>query len=138
MSSLTTQAQQLDKINRADRLLATIALLEEQIKTIEANGEVAPSRCHLARYQARGKYKAYWYYKLHADTPIFPSKHNSNKLSRYKHLGATGSQAHVDGVMMVLRRSQIDDLQKAIDALRDSWSDLDSDSDSQDSRKKTK
>jgi hypothetical protein len=136
MPSFTIQAQQLDKINRADRLLATIALLEQQIKTIEANGEVAPSRCHLARYQARGKYKAYWYYKLHADTPIFPSKRNSNKLSRYKHLGSAGSQAHVDGVMMVLRRTQIDDLQKAIDALRDSWSDLYSDS--QDSHKKTK
>jgi hypothetical protein len=40
--------------------------------------------------------------------------------------------------MMVLRRTQIDDLQKAIDALRDSWSDLYSDSDSQDSHKKTK
>jgi hypothetical protein len=138
MPSLTTQAQQLDKINRADRLLATIALLEQQIQTIEANGEVAPSRCHLARYQAQGKYKAYWYYKLQADTPIFPSKHNSNKLSRYKHLGVAGSQSYLDKVIIVLRRTQIDDLQKAIDALRDSWSDLYSDSDSQDSHKKTK
>ncbi|MDJ0690936.1 MAG: hypothetical protein QNJ41_20805 [Xenococcaceae cyanobacterium MO_188.B32] len=49
------------------------------------------------------------------------------KPSRYKHLGAAGTQAHVDGVMMVIRRVQIDELQKSIDALRDSWSDLYSD-----------
>ncbi|MDJ0691918.1 MAG: hypothetical protein QNJ41_25880 [Xenococcaceae cyanobacterium MO_188.B32] len=41
---------------------------------------------------------------------------------------AAGTQAHVDAVMMVLRRVQIDELQKAIDALKDSWSDLYSES----------
>ena len=138
MSPKTALAQQLEKINRAERLLKTIATLEEQIKSISASGEVAPRGCYLARYQARGKYKPYWYYKLHADTPIFPSKQNSNKLSRYKHLGSSGSQAHVDGVMMVIRRVQIDELQKAIDTLRNSWSDLYSDSDSKDSPKKSK
>lgn len=71
MSAKTVRARQLDKINRADRLLATIATLEEQIKTIKASGEVAPKGCHLARYQARGQYKAYWYYKLQASLPIF-------------------------------------------------------------------
>ena len=65
-----------------------------------------------------------WYYKLHASEPIFICKTNSNKLSRYKHLGSAGSQAHIDGLMMVLRRSQIDELQKTIDALRSCWSDL--------------
>jgi hypothetical protein len=35
------------------------------------------------------------------------------KLSRYQHLGAAGTQAHIEG-MMVLRRDQIYELQKAI------------------------
>lgn len=35
------------------------------------------------------------------------------KPSRYKHLGAAGTSAHVDGVMMVIRRNQIDELQKS-------------------------
>jgi hypothetical protein len=112
---------------RADRLLATIAALEEQIKIISASGKVAPTGCHLARYQARGQYKAYWYYKLQAKMPIFSSKKEQGKLSRYKHLGAAGTKSHVEGVMMVIRRNQIDELQKSIDALRDSWSDLYSD-----------
>ncbi len=62
-----------------------------------------------------------------AQEPILSSKKEPGKPSRYKHLGAAGTQAHVDGVMMVLRRFQIDELQKSIDALRDSWSDLYSD-----------
>ena len=127
MSANIKKARQLDKINRAERLLATIANLEEQIKSIKASGEVAPPGCHLARYQARGQYKAYWYYKLQTVEPIFVSKKEPGKTSRYKHLGAAGTQAHVDGVMMVIRRVQIDELQKSIDALRDSWSDLYSD-----------
>ncbi len=128
MSAKTEQARQLDKINRAERLLATIATLEEQIKHIRASGEVAPKGCHLARYQARGQYKAYWYYKLQAVEPIFVSKQGAGKPSRYKHLGAAGTPAHVDAVQMVIRRVQIDELQKAIDALKDSWSDLYSES----------
>lgn len=127
MSAQTQKARQLDKIDRAERLLATIATLEKQIETISASGEVAPKGCHLARYQARGQYKAYWYYKLQAVEPIFTSKKGQGKPSRYKHLGAAGTEAHVDGVMMVIRRNQIDELQKSIDALRDSWSDLYSD-----------
>jgi hypothetical protein len=127
MSAKTEQARQLDKINRAKRLLTTIATLEEQIKIISASGEVAPKGCHLARYQARGQYKTYWYYKLQAVEPIFTSKKGQGKPSRYKHLGAAGTQAHVDAVMMVIRRVQIDELQKSIDALKGSWSDLYSD-----------
>jgi hypothetical protein len=127
MSAKTEQTRQLDKINRAERLLTTIATLEEQIKIISASGEVAPKGSHLARYQARGQYKAYWYYKLQAVEPIFTSKKGQGKPSRYKHLGAAGTPAHVDAVMMVIRRVQIDELQKSIDTLRDSWSDLYSD-----------
>ena len=74
MSVKTKEAKQLDKINRAERLLNTIAALEQQIKDISASGEVAPTGCHLARYQARGQYKAYWYYKLQAKDQSFPRK----------------------------------------------------------------
>ena len=59
MSANTKKARQLDKINRAERLLSTIATLEQQIKDIKVSGEVAPTGCHLALYQARGQYKAY-------------------------------------------------------------------------------
>ncbi len=102
MSGQTKKARQLDKINRAERLLATITTLEKQIETISASGEVAPKGCHLARYQARGQYKAYWYYKLQAVEPIFTSKKGQGKPSGYKHLGAAGTQAHVDGVTILL------------------------------------
>ena len=128
MSDKTSLALQKEKLNRAERLLATIATLEAQIEKISASGEVAPPGCCLARYQARGQYKPYWYYKLQAKQPIFVSKQGAGKPSRYKHLGAAGTQAHVDAVQMVLRRVQIDELQKAIDALKDSWSDLYSES----------
>jgi hypothetical protein len=33
-------------------------------------------------------------------------------------------QAHIDGILAVIRRSQIDEFTKAIDELKDSWSDL--------------
>ena len=40
-------------------------------------------------------------------------------------IGSAGSAAHVDGVIQVVRRVQIEELSKAIDALKESWSDLD-------------
>ena len=124
MSSTISSARQLELTNRADRLQAAMSTLEQQIKAIEATGPVAPTGTHLARYQARGSSQAYWYYKLHADTPVFPKIQNPDQLSRYQHLGAAGTQAHIDGLMMVLRRVQIDELQKAIDNLRDCWASL--------------
>jgi hypothetical protein len=42
----------------------------------------------------------------------------------YKHLGKAGSSAHVDGVIQVVRRVQIDELRKAVDSLKQSWSEL--------------
>jgi hypothetical protein len=38
--------------------------------------------------------------------------------------GKAGSQAHIDGVLAVVRRVQIDELTKTIDGLQESWSDL--------------
>ena len=39
-------------------------------------------------------------------------------------MGKAGSQAHIDGVNAVIRRSKIDQLTSAIEALYESWLDL--------------
>ena len=127
MSPKSKQDQQRDQLQRAERLLSTIDILEESIRQIKEGGELAPSGCYVARYQARGYKKAYWYYKLQASTPIFPKVKRPDQLSRYLHLGAAGSPGHVNAVLQVVRRVQVDELQKAIDSLRESWVDLYSD-----------
>ncbi len=80
--------------------------------------------------------KAYWYYKLHALTPIFPKVNCPEQLSRYKHLGGAGSADHVDAVLQVVRRLQVEELQKAVHSLKESWSDLYSDQ--EEKKKKSK
>ena len=134
MSPKSKQDQQRDKLQRAERLLETIDILEESIRQIKERGELAPDGCYVARYQARGYKKAYWYYKLQASRPIFPKVNHPDQLSRYLHLGAAGSVGHVNAVLQVVRRVQVDELQKAIDSLRESWLDSYSDKD----EKKTK
>jgi hypothetical protein len=39
-------------------------------------------------------------------------------------LGKAGSQAHIDGVLSVIRRAKIDELSSAIEGLKESWLDL--------------
>ncbi|NET61975.1 MAG: hypothetical protein F6K47_39410 [Symploca sp. SIO2E6] len=119
-----THHQPQDKLARAERLQTAIAACQTRIEQIYTEGEVAPKGCCVARYQARGKQKAYWYYKLQAAEPIFPKAQDPLKHSRYKHLGSAGSAAHVEGVIQVVRRVQIEELSKAIDTLKESWSDL--------------
>lgn len=112
-----------DVIARAELLQQAIATLQLQIQQIKVSGEVAPPGCCVLRYQARGKNRTYWYYKLHATQRIFPTR-KPNKLSKYKHLGKSGSPAHIDAVMQVARRTQIDYLQSCIESLRQSWVEL--------------
>jgi len=112
-----------DVIKRAELLQQAIATLQLQIQQIQALGEVAPPGCCVLRYQARGKNGTYWYYKLHATQAIFPTT-QPNKLSKYKHLGKAGSPAHIDAVLSVARRTQIDYLTSCIDSLRQNWVDL--------------
>jgi len=107
---------------RADRISSTIATLQAQIQQIQGTGVVAPMGCTVLRYQARGKQQRYWYYKLHATSPIFPTQ--SGKMTKYKHLGKAGSAAHIEAALQVARRTQIEGLQRAIDALEQSWLDL--------------
>jgi hypothetical protein len=115
--------KQDDIINRAELLQQAIATLQLQIQHILASGEVAPPGCCVLRYQAHSPSGTYWYYKLHAQSPIFPTR-LPDKLSKYKHLGKAGSPAHIDAVMQVARRTQIQHLQSYIDSLRLNWADL--------------
>jgi len=112
-----------DIISRAELLQQAIATLQLSIQQIQATGEVAPPGCCVLRYQARGKQSTYWYYKLHATQPIFPTR-QPDKLSKYQHLGKAGSPAHINAVISVARRTQIDQLQSCIDSLRQNWIDL--------------
>ncbi|MBE9044007.1 hypothetical protein IQ255_06245 [Pleurocapsales cyanobacterium LEGE 10410] len=118
------QESKLELEQRAERIQTTIALLREQLSEIEAEGVVAPPGCYVARYQAKGAKHHYWYYQLKATTAIFPKTNKKKEYSRFQHLGKAGSQAHIDGVLAVVRRVQIDELTKTIDGLNESWSDL--------------
>ena len=111
---------------------AQFAFLEKKKNQLKKEGTLAPERCYVSRYQAKGQQKAYWYYKLQASSPIFPTAGaqrccafgDRSKFSRYKHLGAAGTKAHIDAVIEVVRRVQVEELQKAIDSLKESWLDL--------------
>ncbi len=113
-----------DLAKRADRLTATIATLKAQIQQIIDSGEVAPKGCYVARYQVRQRQKVYWYYKLQATDAIFEQATDSEKKSKYKHLGRAGSEEHIAAVMQVMRRTQIDELERTINSLANSLLDL--------------
>ena len=121
---MSQKESELAHEQRVERISATIALLQAQKSEIEASGVVAPPGCSVSRYQAKGQKHHYWYYQLRASCAIFPKTNKENEYSRFQHLGKAGSQAHIDGVLAVIRRSQIDELTKAIDGLNESWSDL--------------
>lgn len=112
---------------RAERIREAIALLESQKAEIEKNQLIAPVGSYVARYQARGQKYRYWYYQLKAPEAIFPKINKEKEYSRFQHLGKAGSQAHIDGVLAVVRRNQIDELTRAIESLKESWLDLYSD-----------
>lgn len=109
---------------RAERLTATIAALKVKIQQIFDEGEVAPKGCYVARYQVRQQPKIYWYYKLQATEPIFEQTKDRQKKSKYKHLGRAGSVEHITAVIQVVRRNQIDELERTINSLTNSLLDL--------------
>ena len=123
MVKKTKKKQKQEELDYVNNIAALISLYEEQIKDIMALGEVAPTGCWIVRYQARGRKSRYWYYKLHSTEAIFPTR-DSQKKSRYKHLGKAGSSAYLDGVAQVLRRAQIDGLSRAIQTLKSGLMDL--------------
>ncbi|NEQ10730.1 MAG: transposase [Moorea sp. SIO4E2] len=123
---------QQNKLERITRLQTAIASLETYKNFFERQGELAPEDAWVARYQVRQSQKAYWYYKLQAPSPTFPTRGDTPKLSKYKHLGKAGSEAHVPGVMGVARRSIVSELQKNIDSLKNSLLDISFDSEQED------
>ncbi len=108
---------QQDKLERISRLNQTIAEIESYLQFFNNKGRQADEGCWVSRYQVRQKNKIYWYYKLQADRPIFNTK-DGQSLSKYQHLGKAGTQAHVDAVMEVLRRTMVTELQSTIDSLK--------------------
>lgn len=118
---------ELEISQRAERIKQAIAYLESQKAEVEKNQLIAPVGSYLARYQARGQKYRYWYYQLKASSAIFPKTNKENEYSRFQHLGKAGSEAHIDGVLAVVRRNQIDELTRAIESLKESWLDLYSD-----------
>lgn len=84
---------------------------------------MAPKGCYVARYQVRQQ-KIYWYYKLQATEPIFEQTKDRQKKSKYKHLGRAGSEEHITAVIQVVRRNQIDELERTINSLTNSLLDL--------------
>ena len=121
---------ELEISQRAERIREAIAYLESQKAKIERTEVVAPVGCYVARYQARGQKHRYWYYQLRASSAIFPKTNKENEYSRFQHLGKAGSSAHINGVLTVVTRNQIDELTRAIESLKESWLDLYSDEDS--------
>ncbi|GAX45625.1 hypothetical protein NIES4075_66460 [Tolypothrix sp. NIES-4075] len=115
---------QEDIIIRADSLAALMSNLEREIKQIIDSGEVAPKDSWIMRYQVKGKYGIYWYYKLQSLNAIFPSQRDSSKLSKYKHLGKPGSPAYNDAAIAVTRRAKIDALERMKNSLKQGWIDL--------------
>jgi hypothetical protein len=121
----TSKELEQDRLVRFDRIKKAIAALEKQQKQILKQGELAPSAAWVARYQVRQNTKKYWYYKLQVPLPYFQCA-TSEKLSKYKHLGKAATQAHVDAVMSVFRRTVIQEIQKIIHALDDCLLDISS------------
>ena len=89
----------------------------KQKELLFAQGEVAPPGAVVSRYQVRQQQKYSWYYKLQSPEPTFPKAHDESALSKYKHLGKAGSEAHITAVVQGVRRAQIDEIQRTIDTL---------------------
>ena len=128
---ISTKSHQ-DKLERITRLQSAIATLETYLHFFDRQGELAPEGAWIARYQVRQPQKAYWYYKLQANSPTFTTTTETPKLSKYKHLGKAGTQAHVEAVMGVARRTIVEELQKTIDSLKCSLLDISFDSEQED------
>jgi hypothetical protein len=113
-----------NKLARVDCLQSAIAELNQLMNELFTLGEIAPPGCWVARYQVRSKGKLYWYYKLQSMSAIFPSRSGLNRPTKYQHLGAAGTSAHVSAVMQVLRRSLIEEVEQAQFALTESLLDV--------------
>ena len=119
-----------EKLARVDRLQEAIAVLEAEIERLLSSGEVAPLGAWVARDQVRQPHKTYWYYKLQTPDPNFRCS-TQKKLSKYKHLGKAGSQAHIEAVISVGRRTMLNELTKMIENLKQNLLDVGFDGESE-------
>ncbi len=108
--------------DRANRITEAIASIQKSIELLKSSGDIAPPGCCIVHYQARGHKKHYWYYKLQASEPIFPTK--TGKMTRYKHLGASGTEGNLEALLQINRRNQLDVLSRTLDSLMRCLSDL--------------
>lgn len=81
---MSKKESELETEQRAERISATIALLQEQKSEIERSGLVAPTGCSVVGYQAKGTKHHYWYYQLRANRAIFPKTNKENEYSRFQ------------------------------------------------------
>ncbi|GJD22632.1 hypothetical protein RIVM261_075880 [Rivularia sp. IAM M-261] len=123
MSKTSKPSAQEDLHKRIDKVVSMKERLEREVLAIHESNQVAPPGCRIARYLAKGRKAYYWYYKLHATTQIFSTR-NDSKLSKYKHLGKAGSQAYMDAIEQMTARTQIDALDRSIEALKQGLKDL--------------
>ena len=124
MGRRVSRTARQERALRISRLQSAIAELESHKNFFLSQGELSPEGTWVARYQVRQPKKVYWYYKLQAPKPTFPKTVTVESLSKYKHLGKAGSEAHIDSVMAVVRRSIVSELQKTIDSLKSSLIDV--------------
>jgi len=108
--------QRSDFITRLDELKRMVEQLQQNMKDIRLEGEVAPPGCWIVRYQAKGrKGERYWYYKWMSHDPIFITK--GGKLSCHQYLGKAGSEAYLKAVSALSRRGRIEGLDRALNTL---------------------
>ena len=108
--------------SRVEALTALLTHLEQELQSLSNDREIAPPRCWISRYQARGKTKNYWYYKWQSQESVFPTA--KGKKTRYKHLGKAGSQAYLEAVTSQVHRATYEGLQQAISTLKGGLQDL--------------
>jgi uncharacterized protein (UPF0335 family) len=114
---------QEDLQSRINKVIDMLERLEKEVATIHNSMPVAPPSCRIARYLAKGRKEFYWYYKLHATTPVFPTQ-SDGKLSKYKHLSKAGSQAYIDAIAQITARTKIEALDRSIETLKQGLKDL--------------
>ena len=115
--------QQKDLATRLSELNFLQSQLQQDIKAIELEGEIAPSGCWIVRYQAKGKKGGrYWYYKWMSHNSIFITKKGNP--SRHQYLGKAGSAAYLKAVEALSRRGRIEALERAMSTVSMGLSDL--------------
>ena len=110
MKGKTQEQKQSDLAIRIDNLQKKRVEIEQEIELLNNQGELAQQGVKVARYRAKGTKNRYWYYQLTAPKAIFPKAKKENEFSRYQHLGVAGSEAHINAILSVARRKQIEEL----------------------------